>query len=108
MSGVMLGRAAYHEPRLLAEINHRFYGDVERGFDLAAIMHAMATYAEAELQKGARLNNITRHMLGLANGRPGARTFRQILSVDAAKRGAGPEVLLRALDAVEPGETVAA
>ena len=46
-------------------------------------------------------------MLGLANGRPGARTFRQILSVDAARKGAGPEVLLRALDAVEPKLEVA-
>ncbi|HEX4298933.1 MAG TPA: tRNA dihydrouridine(20/20a) synthase DusA, partial [Devosia sp.] len=51
---------------------------------------------------------VTRHMLGLANGRPGARTFRQILSVDAARRGAGPDVLLRALAAVEPETAVAA
>jgi tRNA-dihydrouridine synthase A len=107
MSGVMLGRAAYHEPAMLAEIDHRFFGDLERRFDLAAIMRAMADYAEDELSRGARLNNITRHMLGLANGRPGARTFRQILSVDAARKGAGPEVLLRALDAVEPKLEVA-
>jgi tRNA-dihydrouridine synthase A len=65
-------------------------------------MLAMADYAETELAKGARLNNITRHMLGLANARAGARTFRQILSVDAAKRGAGPEVILRSFDALEP------
>ncbi len=101
VAGVMLGRAAYHEPALLAEIDHRFYGEPAHPFDLAAIMHAMAAYAEAELSRGARLNNITRHMLGLANGRPGARVFRQILSVDAARRGAGPEVMLRALEAVE-------
>jgi tRNA-dihydrouridine synthase A len=107
LSGVMLGRAAYHEPAMLAEIDHRFFGDVERCFDLAAIMRAMVYYAEEELSHGARLNNITRHMLGLANGRPGARTFRQVLSVDAARKGAGPEVLLRALDAVEPKFEVA-
>lgn len=107
MSGVMLGRAAYHEPAMLAEIDHRFFGDVERRFDLAGVMRAMADYAEAELSRGARLNNITRHMLGLANGRPGARTFRQILGVDAAKRGAGPEVMLRALEAVQPALAVA-
>ena len=52
-------------------------------------MVAMAEYAERELSQGARLNNITRHMLGLANARAGARTFRQILSIEAAKRGAG-------------------
>jgi tRNA-dihydrouridine synthase A len=107
MSGVMLGRAAYHEPAMLAEIDHRFFGDVERRFDLTTIVRSMASYAEQELARGARLNNITRHMLGLANGRPGARTFRQILSVDAAKRGAGPDVLIRALEAVEPALAVA-
>ena len=70
-------------------------------------MAAMADYAEAELVRGTRLNSITRHMLGLANGRPGARTFRQILSVDAARRGAGPEVLRAALAALEPAHEVA-
>ena len=107
VAGVMLGRAAYHEPAMLAEIDHRFYGEPERRFDLADIMNAMAAYAEEELAKGARLNNIARHMLGLANGRPGARLFRQILSVDAARKGAGPEVMLRALAAVEPALEVA-
>ena len=107
MSGVMLGRAAYHEPAMLAEVDHRFFGDVERRFDLGAVMRVMADYAEGELARGVRLNTITRHMLGLANGRPGARTFRQILSVDACRKGAGPEVLLRALAAVEPELAVA-
>ncbi|MEO6012796.1 MAG: tRNA dihydrouridine(20/20a) synthase DusA [Devosia sp.] len=107
MSGVMLGRAAYHEPTLLAEIDHRFFGEPERRSDLASIMRAMADYAEGELSRGVGLNNITRHMLGLANGRPGARSFRQILSVDACQRGAGPEVILRALEAVEPELAVA-
>jgi tRNA-dihydrouridine synthase A len=107
VSGVMLGRAAYHEPAMLAQIDHRFFGDVERRFDLAEVMRAMADYCEEELSRGTRLNNITRHMLGLANGRPGARAFRQILSVDAARKGAGPDILLRALDAVEPKLEVA-
>jgi tRNA-dihydrouridine synthase A len=107
VSGVMLGRAAYHEPAMLAEIDHRFFGDVEHRFDLGAVMRQMTAYAEGELTKGARLNQITRHMLGLANGRPGARSFRQILSVDAARRGAGPEVMLLALAAVEPARVAA-
>jgi tRNA-dihydrouridine synthase A len=107
VSGVMLGRAAYHEPMLLADVDARFFDDAERRPDLPAIMHAMADYAETALVSGARLSNVTRHMLGLANGRPGARLFRQVLSVDAARRGAGPEILLRALAAVEP-EAVAA
>ena len=100
--GVMLGRAAYHEPMLLTMVDSRLFGDAAKPLELHQIMVAMADYAERELGKGARLNNITRHMLGLANARAGARTFRQILSVDAAKRGAGPDVIMRAFDALEP------
>lgn len=101
MDGVMLGRAAYHNPMLLAEVDARVFGDSHPVLDLAGIVALMAEYAESELQGGTRLNNIARHMLGLANGRPGARQFRQILSVDACRRGAGPEVFGRALAAVE-------
>jgi tRNA-dihydrouridine synthase A len=107
VAGVMLGRAAYHEPAMLAEIDHRFFGDVERHFDLAGVMRTMAEYADTQLRKGVRLNQITRHMLGLANGRPGARQFRQILSIDAGRRGAGPEIILRALAAVESARIAA-
>ncbi|MEO8883426.1 MAG: tRNA dihydrouridine(20/20a) synthase DusA, partial [Devosia sp.] len=102
VSGVMLGRAAYHGPMLLAAVDARIFGEAAQPVELGAIIQAMADYAEGQLQQGARLNQITRHMLGLANGLPGARQFRQILSVDACRRGAGPEVLYRALDAVEP------
>jgi len=102
MSGVMLGRAAYNEPMLLTLVDHRFFGEPEQPVELETVMRKMADYAEDQLTRGARLNNITRHMLGLANARPGARTFRQILSVDAAKRGAGPEVIMQAFDALEP------
>ena len=63
--------------------------------------------AEQQLGQGVRLNQVTRHMLGLANGRRGARQFRQILSVDACRKGAGPEVIARALDAVVEQELAA-
>ncbi|KKB09067.1 tRNA-dihydrouridine synthase A [Devosia chinhatensis] len=101
VDGVMLGRAAYHNPMLMAEVDARLFGDAREIPDLSAIMAAMADYAEVQLGQGVRLNNIARHMLGLANGRPGARLFRQIMSVDACKRDAGPEVFFRALDVVE-------
>ena len=101
-AGVMLGRLAYHDPMLLSLVDGRFFGDTRRPVELRDVMLAMADYAEAELAKGVRLNNITRHMLGLANARAGARTFRQILSVDAAKRGAAPETIMRAFEALEP------
>ena len=100
-SGVMVGRAAYHDPLLLADVDHRFFGEPREPVDLAAIMAAMADYAEGQLGEGVRLNQITRHMLGLANGRPGARQFRQILSVDACRCGAGPEVIRRAFAALD-------
>jgi tRNA-dihydrouridine synthase A len=102
MSGVMLGRVAYHEPMLLTLVDERFFGAAGKLVELRDVMLDMAGYAERELSRGARLNNITRHMLGLANGRAGARTFRQILSVDAARKGAGPEVITRAFEALEP------
>jgi tRNA-dihydrouridine synthase A len=98
--GVMMGRAAYHNPMLLAEVDQRFFGATTEPVTLAAVMHAMADYADRELAAGARINNITRHMLGLAAGLPGARQFRQIMSVDACKPGADSAVMLRALDAV--------
>jgi len=102
VSGVMLGRAAYHSPMLLADVDARIFGEASQSVELGSIIEAMADYAEGQLQAGARLNQITRHMLGLANGLPGARQFRQILSVEACQRGAGPEILYRALEAVEP------
>jgi tRNA-dihydrouridine synthase A len=102
VDGVMLGRAAYHEPMLLTLVDGRFFGAAAKPLELREIMLAMAEYAERQLGQGARLNNITRHMLGLATARAGARTFRQILSVDAARRGAGPEVIMRAFEALEP------
>jgi tRNA-dihydrouridine synthase A len=101
-AGVMVGRAAYHEPMMLSLVDERIFGDAHPAPTLGAVIEAMATYAEAELSRGTRLNNITRHMLGLANGRAGARMFRQILSVDAARRGAGPETIHRAFAALEP------
>jgi tRNA-dihydrouridine synthase A len=101
MDGVMLGRAAYHNPMLLAEVDARIFNDHHAVPDLPEIMMSMADYAEAQRSHGTRLNNIARHMLGLCNGRPGARQFRQIMSVDACRPDAGPEVFLRALAMVQ-------
>lgn len=101
VDGVMMGRAAYHEPMMLGEVDRRLFGDDRVPPGLGEIIESMADHAEGELARGMRLNQITRHMLGLANGRPGARRFRQILSMDATRPGAGPDVLLRALREVE-------
>ena len=96
----MLGRAPYHNPMLLADVDRRFFGATVEAPTLEAIMLAMAAYADRQVASGTRINNIARHMLGLANGLPGARQFRQILSVDACKPGADSSVMLRALEAV--------
>jgi tRNA-dihydrouridine synthase A len=102
VDGVMLGRAAYHTPMLLGDVDRRFFGVPNQAPGLEAIMQAMAEYADREAAaEGTRINNIARHMLGLANGLPGARQFRQILSVDACKPGADSSVMFRALEAVQ-------
>lgn len=101
MDGVMLGRAAYHTPMILGEVDRRFFGLDTEAPSLETIMRAMADYTDRELARGTKVNNVARHMLGLANGLPGARQFRQILSVDACKPGATSEVMLRALEAVQ-------
>lgn len=100
MDGVMLGRAAYHNPMLLAEVDRRFFGATAAPITLDAIMQAMAAYADREAAAGTRINNIARHMLGLAIGLPGARQFRQIMSVDACRPGADSSIMFRALEAV--------
>ena len=102
VDGVMLGRAAYHDPGLLLDVDRRFYDDDRLVRDKAAVVAAMMAYAERQLGKGVRLNQIARHMLGLYQGVPGARAWRRILTVESCRDGAGPEVLERALAAVWP------
>jgi len=101
LDGVMLGRAAYQNPAILAEVDHRFYGDPNPPTDPGAAVEAMLPYIEREVTAGARLPQITRHMLGLFHGLPGARRWRQMLSVAATRPGAGPEVIRAALAAIE-------
>lgn len=98
--GVMLGRAAYKNPMLLAGVDSQIFGETAPPITLGEVMEAMMAYATRERAKGVRLNQITRHMLGLANGLRGARNFRQILSVEACIPGAGAEVIARAYDAI--------
>jgi tRNA-dihydrouridine synthase A len=96
--GVMLGREAYHRPHLLAELQQLLFDDDWQCPDDAALLERMAAYAEREVRAGERLSAITRHMLGLYSGRPGARRYRQWLS-DGARRhqsGEQPEGLLSA------------
>ncbi len=95
VDGVMLGRAAYQNPSLLAEVDARFFGGAAR--DLDAAVNRYVAYVERRLQDGARLHTLIKPMLGLYNGKPGARLFRRHLSEEAVKPGAGITVLREAL-----------
>ena len=101
VDGAMLGRAAYHTPSILAGVDAAFYGEEAAAFDYTALVDAMAGYAARHIEQGGRLGHITRHMVGLFHGLPGARRFRQILSTDANKPGAGGEVLKTAFSAID-------
>lgn len=102
VDGVMLGRAAYQTPALLSAVDERIHGEAGAVFDPLAVVDAMAEHAALHIARGGRLSHVTRHMVGLFAGRPGARRFRQILSEEGMKPGAGPEVLRRAAAAVGP------
>jgi tRNA-dihydrouridine synthase A len=101
VDGVMLGRAAYHTPEILTGVDSLLEGKEARDFDYAALVETMADYAARHLAGGGRLGQVTRHMVGLFHGLPGARRWRQILSTDAMKPGAGAEVLFEAFSAVD-------
>jgi tRNA-dihydrouridine synthase A len=107
LDGVMLGRAAYHDPGLLGAVDPRLFGEGEVAGPFEAV-ERHRPYLAARLAEGVPLAAMTRHMLGLFAGRPGARAWRRILTVESVKPGAGLEVLDRALSAVSEGGRVAA
>lgn len=108
VDGVMIGRAAYENPYILAEADRRFFGATEPPPERHAVVAAMLPYIEECRKRGAPLSAITRHMLGLFQGLPGARAWRRHLSENAHKAGAGPEVVSTALSLVPRGATAEA
>ncbi|WP_019295418.1 MULTISPECIES: tRNA dihydrouridine(20/20a) synthase DusA [unclassified Leisingera] len=101
LDGVMVGRAAYHQPAdLLCAADSEIYGTGAVS-DAGEAVRQMLPYIEARLSEGAKLNQITRHLLGLFAGKPGARQWRRMLSEGACQAGAGPELVLDALAQVE-------
>ncbi len=107
LDGVMVGRAAYHTPWMLADVDRAVFGGVNPVLTPFEAVEAYRPYVDAQLATGVKLHAITRHMLGLFAGRPGARKWRQILSSEANKPGADWSVMERALDAVRAGEAAA-
>jgi tRNA-dihydrouridine synthase A len=101
LDGVMIGRAAYHQPAdILCAADRRIWGEGEDSAPEAAVRE-MLPYIEAHLTGGGRLHQVTRHMLGLFAGRPGARGWRRVLSEGASRPGAGPELVREALGRIE-------
>jgi tRNA-dihydrouridine synthase A len=106
LDGAMLGRAAYRNPALLQDVDRKLFGQSAISADWDSVISAMCDYAERVLASGGRLHQVTRHMIGLFQGLPGARRWRRILSVEGVRREAGPEVIEQAYCALgRSGET---
>ena len=105
VDGAMLGRAAYHTPYLLHELDAGWFGGERKS--RAELLFAYRPYVEAQLERGVQLKHITRHVLGLFAGRPGGRGFRQVLSEGAHKPAAGWALVQRALAMTEPAYAAA-
>jgi tRNA-dihydrouridine synthase A len=105
--GVMLGRAAYHEPYFLHVLHQRLY-DAGAPRPRAELLRELEPYVRAQLARGVALKHLVRHVLGLFHGQPGGRAFRQILSEGSHRPGAGWELVERALEATERARTQAA
>ena len=99
--GVMLGREAYQNPYLLANVDQALFGSSAARVSRAEALRAMRPYIERHLAEGGAMHHITRHVLGLGQGFPGARRFRQLLSVDVHKTPDPLALLDQAIDLLE-------
>lgn len=99
LDGVMIGRAAYHDPGNMMIGADALWGETHL-LSRDAVVRQMLPYIDAHIAGGGRLHQVTRHMLGLFHGSPGARGWRQVLSTKASREGAGCDVVLEALDQV--------
>jgi tRNA-dihydrouridine synthase A len=97
VDGVMLGRAAYHDPYLLSQVDADFFNDTHAVPGRCEIVEQLLPYIETEIAAGTRLHAITRHITGLFNGLPGARSWRRTLSEQAVKYPGDVGVVRRAL-----------
>ena len=105
VDGVMIGREAYHNPWLLADVDRRFHGDETPPPERRQIIQRLLPFIESELASGVPLQRISRHILGLFQGEPGARRWRRHLSENSHKKNADTNVIVEALRYMRPGET---
>src|ERR1700754_2507051 len=101
VDGVMLGRAAYHDPWRLLAVDRELFGEAAPYAAMKDVLEAMVPYIEGQLAQGVRLHSITRHFVGAFHGVPGARAFRRHLAENGVKADAGADVLRAAIALVE-------
>lgn len=104
VDGVMLGRAVYQMPGILAAVDAEIYGEAVRPVDLRQVVEDMADHAGRHIAAGGRLLHVTRHMTGLFHGHPGARAFRRMLAQEGTDRDAGADILRAAAELVGEAE----
>ncbi|MDB5594873.1 MAG: tRNA dihydrouridine synthase DusA [Hyphomicrobiales bacterium] len=107
LDGVMLGRAAYQNPDLLIGVDPLIFGEAAPVADGFEAVEAYLPYLSGQLAQGVRLHDMTRHMLGLFTGLPGARAWRRTLATRAVERGAGLEVVREALGHLQIAQNIA-
>ena len=98
--GIMLGRAAYQNASILVDVDHAFYNEPNVCYDYDSLADQMVDYCAEQMAGGVRLSAITRHMIGLFHGLPGAKRYRQILSEEARLEDAKPDIIKQAFAAV--------
>ena len=110
VDGVMLGRAAYADPYMMAGVDPVLFGEQGAALSRIGVLDLLIPYVERQLADGARLQPMMRHILGLFHGQPRARAFRRYLAENAHRHGAGIEVLLgaRAIVAEDARQAIAA
>lgn len=97
VDGTMMGRAIYHDPYLLATADSAVFGEVDQGLSRHEVVQAMLPYISERMGLGRSLKSITRHLLGLFQGQPGAKAWRRYLSENAHLKGARIEIVEQAL-----------
>jgi tRNA-dihydrouridine synthase A len=97
VDGVMMGREAYHNPYISADVDRRFFGEVSDPLSRHEIVAKLIPYIQEQLKTEVRLNSVSRHILGLFHGEPGARGWRRYISENVSKSGADENVILEAL-----------
>ncbi len=107
LDGMMLGRAAYHTPWVLAEVDSRVFGERDPVLSRAEAIEAYLPYLERRMSEGVPLHAMTRHILGLFHGQPGGRHWRRILTEKGGRHGSTLSVIDEALAAVLPGSEAA-